>query len=402
MNVLFISLLDFSTFDEHNIYTDLLLEFIENKHKVFAISPVQERRKGLLRVISVGDSRISKPFVGPVQKSSYIRKGIAIILLESKIRKAVIKSFGGVKFDLILYTTPPVTFAKTIAYVKRRDKAKTYLLLKDIFPQNAVDLGALSEKGFKGLFFKFFKSKERKLYSISDIIGVMSPKNKEYLRQHNSYINTDKIEVNPNSERPIQIQVSSDKKKEYFELYQIPTNKKVLVYGGNLGPAQGVDFILKCVEANEKRLETFLVIVGSGTEFMRVNDFIVNRSIVNSILIPKMPRERFEILVSCCDIGLVFLDYRFTIPNFPSRLLTYMQCKKPVIVASDPNTDIGTIVEHNQFGYFCYSNSVQGFFSCVDRLLAENLIEKGINSYRFFSENFTSKKSYDIIMKHLK
>jgi len=37
---------------------------------------------------------------------------------------------------------------------------------------------------------------------------------------------------------------------------------------------------------------------------------------------------------------MIFLDYRFQIPNFPSRLLSYMAAGMPVIVATDPNTDM--------------------------------------------------------------
>ena len=43
MNVLFLSLLDFNTFDERNIYSDLLREFIKNGHKICCVSPVEKR-----------------------------------------------------------------------------------------------------------------------------------------------------------------------------------------------------------------------------------------------------------------------------------------------------------------------------------------------------------------------
>ena len=93
--------------------------------------------------------------------------------------------FADIKFDLILYSTPPITFYKAIEYVKKRDGAKTYLLLKDIFPQNAVDLGMMSKTGLKGLIYKYFRKKEKKLYAISDKIGCMSQANVDYVLKHN-------------------------------------------------------------------------------------------------------------------------------------------------------------------------------------------------------------------------
>ena len=65
-----------------------------------------------------------------------------------------------------MYSTPPITFADVIAYVKKRDGAKSYLLLKDIFPQNAVDIGMMAKRGLKSIIYKLFKKKEEKLYRI--------------------------------------------------------------------------------------------------------------------------------------------------------------------------------------------------------------------------------------------
>ena len=45
MNVLFLTLLDFNSIDEHNIYTDLLREFVKHGHEVYVISPVERRKK---------------------------------------------------------------------------------------------------------------------------------------------------------------------------------------------------------------------------------------------------------------------------------------------------------------------------------------------------------------------
>lgn len=44
MKILFLTLLDFDSVYEHNIYTDLLREFIQNKHEVFVISPIERKK----------------------------------------------------------------------------------------------------------------------------------------------------------------------------------------------------------------------------------------------------------------------------------------------------------------------------------------------------------------------
>ena len=116
-----------------------------------------------------------------VTKSSIIEKGIGQVLLEYQFKYAIRKYYKNIHFDLILYSTPPITFTKVIHYLKSRNAcAVTYLLLKDIFPQNAVDLGMMKKSGVRGILYKFFRSKEKNLYRVSDFIGCMSPANVTY------------------------------------------------------------------------------------------------------------------------------------------------------------------------------------------------------------------------------
>src|SRR5699024_3580804 len=133
-------------------------------------------------------------------KNNKIEKGINTLLIEKLFKNAIKKFYNDVKFDLIIYSTPPITFARVIDCVKKRDQAQTYLLLKDIFPQNAIDLKLFKKNG---LIHNFFKRKEKMLYQISDHIGCMSEANVQYILKNNKYLSVGKVEVNPNSIEPI-------------------------------------------------------------------------------------------------------------------------------------------------------------------------------------------------------
>src|SRR5699024_9539288 len=117
-----------------------------------------------------------------------------------QLKKNISKYFKDIKFDLILYSTPPITFVSVIEYLKKRDAAKTYLLLKDIFPQNAIDLEMF---GKNGIIYKYFRMLEKKLYKVSDKIGVMSKANLEYLIDKNEFLDESKIEICPNTITPV-------------------------------------------------------------------------------------------------------------------------------------------------------------------------------------------------------
>src|SRR5699024_10230515 len=121
----------------------------------------------------------------------------------------------------------------------------------------------------------------------------------------------------------------------------------------------------------------------------------------NAQLLKHLPKHEYDMLVNASDVGLIFLDYRFTIPNFPSRLLSYMQASMPVLAATDRNSDVGEIIENGEFGYWCESSNVNAFNEKMNLLCDSNIRERmGENGRCYLEKNYTVKNSYDIIMNH--
>ena len=171
MNVLFLTLLDFNSIDEHNIYTDLLRKFYQEGHSVYVVSPVERKNNQKTHYIKCDNHvGILKLKIGNIQKTNIIEKGISTVTLEQKFIQGIKKYYSDIKFDLILYSTPPITLQKAVKYVKTRDNATTYLMLKDIFPQNAVDMGMLSKHGLKGILYKYFRLKEKSKDMVIDSV----------------------------------------------------------------------------------------------------------------------------------------------------------------------------------------------------------------------------------------
>ena len=113
-----------------------------------------------------------------------------------------------------------------------------------------------------------------------------------------------------------------------------------------------------------------------------------------------LPQDEYDVLVRSCDVGLIFLDHRFTIPNYPSRLLSYLENKMPVLCATDPNCDMGPIAETNGYGYWCESDSVESFTSILDRMIRSDVKAMGENAYKFLCENYLIDNTYNAIKKH--
>ena len=401
MNILFLTLIDFDSIEEKGIYTDLMREFRKNNHSLFIVSPIERRKNQGTKLISGDNVKILKLRVGNIQKTSLIEKGISTLTLETKVTSAIRRYFSDVKFDLVLYSTPPITMQKAVNYVRRRDNAKSYLLLKDIFPQNAVDLGLLGKSGLKGNLYRYFRQKEVGLYKDSDFIGCMSQANVDYLVTNNPQIDSKTIEVCPNSIEPGDVKLSTFEKEQIRTKFEIPIDSTVFIFGGNLGKPQGVDFLIECIKLNEGNINSFILISGSGTEFDKVKKYFDTAKPRNSKLLSVLDKTEYETLVASCDVGLIFLDKGFTIPNFPSRMLSYMQASKPILAATDKNTDIGKILLEGRFGHWCESTDARKFNELVNLITYErDFVEKGMNARRYLENHYHVRHSYEIIMKH--
>lgn len=398
MNVLFLTLVGFESLQERNLYTDLLREFVKNGHQVYVISPVEKRQNKPTHLIHEKNATILRLQIGNTQKTNIIEKGISTVLIEPTYKKAIRQFFSDVRFDLILYSTPPITLVSAIEYVKERDGAKTYLLLKDIFPQNAVDLGIMSKTGVKGLLYKHFRHEEKKLYRISDRIGCMSQANVDYVIQHNPEVDKKKVEICPNSIEIDDKSVNEETRKQIRDKYNIPENKTVFAYGGNLGKPQGIPFLIDCLKKCESIDDAFFLIVGDGTEYHMISEYIKQSNPQNVKLMKRLPKEDYDTMVGSCDVGLIFLDHRFTIPNFPSRILAYMQAKLPVLAVTDPNTDIGKVIIEGGFGWWCESNNPVEFRNLVDSILKKDLGTIGKNAWEQLCNHYDVKLTYETIV----
>lgn len=402
MNVLFLTLLSFESLSERNLYTDLLRDFIKNGHQVYVISPAEKREGKGTHIVREDNTTILRLQIGNTQKTNIIEKGISTLLIEPQFKTAIKKYFSGVKFDLILYSTPPITLVSAIEYVKKRDGAKTYLLLKDIFPQNAVDIGLMSKTGIKGLLYKHFRNQEKKLYAISDHIGCMSQANADYVIKHNPEVDPAIVELCPNSIEVIDKSVDEETRRSIRTKYGIALDKKVFVYGGNLGKPQGIPFMIECLRKCLEVEDAFFLIVGDGTEYHQIEEFVETESPQNVKLMKRLPKEDYDSMVGACDVGLIFLDHRFTIPNFPSRLLSYLQAKIPVLACTDPNTDIGQIITEGGFGWWCESNNAAKFCLTVERIRIADLAQLGQNGFSYLEKHYSSQRAYSTVMTHFK
>ena len=422
MNVLFLTMSKMLTIEQRGIYTDLMRKFRSEGHDLYIVSPTERRDGRKTMLIEQDGVHILSVKTLNVQKTNVIEKGLGQVSIEFLFKRAIHKHFADVKFDLILYSTPPITLMGVVKDMKRRNPgALCYLLLKDIFPQNAVDMGMMKKTGVKGLLYKHFRKQEEELYKVSDYIGCMSPANVRYVLKHNPWIDPKIVEVAPNNVTLLNDGSTGSptnenenwaaKRKEILKKYNLPTDKPIFIYGGNLGAPQGIPFLIKCLDANKNRENCHFVVVGTGTYYQQLTDWYkanlkpfetLKPSETLSVTVMKgLPKEDYDKLVKACNIGLIFLDYKFEIPNFPSRMLSYLENKMPVLCATDPNCDMGQIANENGFGMWVPSNNVESFTQAVNDMLKRDMKAMGDKGFEFLKNNYLTDHTYGKIVAHL-
>ena len=287
MNLIFLTLSRITDINDRGIYADLMRKFRDEGHQVYIVTP-SERRYGVPTSISKQNGvTILNVRTLNIQKTNIVEKGIGTVLLESQFKKAIRRRLSDIRFDLILYSTPPITLTNVVRYLKRRNPdAMSYLLLKDIFPQNAVDLEMIS---YHSLVYRMFRKKEKMLYRLSDYIGCMSPANVEYILKHNPEIDSKIVEVNPNSIEVKNYRISDEEKKDIRMKYNLPLEKPIFIYGGNLGKPQAIEFLIKCLEDNIDRIDCHFMIVGNGTEYGRLEKWMRTNNPQNVSLHKRLP-----------------------------------------------------------------------------------------------------------------
>lgn len=394
MNVLFLMIIPIDIKNSPNLYTDLMEEFQKKGHSVYGITIKEKRYCSETKVTEIEDMHILEVKTGNMFGVGVIEKGLTTLSLESKFKKAINRYYKNIKFDLVIMPTPPITFAKVVNYIKKRDYAKSYLILRDIFPQNAKDIGILNNP----FIYSFFRKKEKYLYKISDCIGCMSQGNITYVKKHNPEVDVRKLDLLPNWMKVPKI---NKNKIDYKQKYGLE-GKTVCVFGGNIGWPQELTFLLELAEACLDKPDLVFLIIGKGILKAQIEKIAQEKKLTNVIIRDFIPRNDYEGLISQCDIGLINLDRRFTIPNIPSKTVGYFAMGLPILASVDKSTDYGKILEESRAGLWSITGDLDGYKSNLEKLLCNEALRKqmGANGRKYLEENLTVESTYDRIMRH--
>ncbi|PWU67167.1 glycosyltransferase family 4 protein [Gracilibacillus dipsosauri] len=402
MNVLFLMLnYPFDKKREH-MYKDLSRKFAEEGHNVYVAALLENKNGNETFVQREKNHQILWIKAGNYFEVNKFRKGLTAFFLPFYFNNAIDQHFKDIYFDLVIYPTPAITLYYTVKKLKKKhDNAKYLLVVKDIFPQNALDINMLN----KGLIYSFFRNIEKKIYNISDYLGCMSNKNIEYLKLHNQ-IDEDRFFKLENWSSVYKVdKPTDDEYQALIEKYDLK-DKFVCTFGGNISPANELEFLIdlaaKLEENNIKDVQ--FLIIGKGIAKNRIKNLIDKKELKNIKMYDFVPTEEYDQLLALSDVGLVNLNRNYTIPNIPSKTLNLMRIGKPVLAATDVNTDYSTLImEEAKCGLWCKTGDLdtyyQNFMSLKNSKELREIFAE--NARNYFEQFLTTDSAYQNIIKKI-
>lgn len=398
VKILFLGLRYSDVADESGLYTELVEELSALGADIQVVAPALDEVRVGARV--EGGISVLRVRSGQLFETGLIRKGLNNLLLPLRYYRALKVQLRSWNPDWVITPTPPITLTPLVWWIKRRTKAKFYLVLRDIFPQNAVDLGFMSRFG---PIYTVFRLLEKWAYSTADAIGCMSPGNAHYVTDHNAGIDVSKLHLLPNwiAERHVAEKADST---ETCEKWEVGEQDLLCIFGGNLGKPQQVEFLAEVARALPEGLGIKIVVIGKGTESAKLKSLIQQLGLTNLVLRDWLPRDEYQQLLGAADVGFILLSERFTIPNIPSRLTGYWAAGLPILAATDSNTDLNdAFLRPYNAGKWVRMGNVTGFVTKL-RWFAEHreeAAEMGRRGQQAIRDHFTAKKAAETILQQI-
>lgn len=368
---------------------DLSLEFVNQGHHLTVILPSGSQKQACVITFENG-IRIIRFRTLITKDIGYYRRSINEIIMPFLILLQLRKSpILYEKWDGVVFYSPSIFLAPIANYIKKKSSCKCYLIIRDIFPEWAADVGLMS----RGLPYLFFKAVASYQYSVADIIGVQTSGNLEYFQRwkEKSYHKLEVLEnwLGPNINVSCPILVNET----------ILAGRKILVYAGNMGVAQGMEILVDLAENLQHRLDVGFLFVGRGSEVKKLIQRASIKNLKNILFYDEIHPDQIPSLYSQCTIGIVALNSEHKSHNIPGKFLTYMQNGLPVLANLNSGNDLAELIRSHNVGQVCESNKIEELVELTELLL--NQIDRDANIFHRCKNLFASKFSSDLAVNKI-
>jgi glycosyltransferase involved in cell wall biosynthesis len=372
---------------------DLGAEFLRHGHEVTVLTTTHEIAQDL-EVSMQSGVRVARVKTPQIKGASNLRRGFNEIRISALVWRKAGEFLSRHPADLIVFYSPTIFWGALVSRLKAMWHCRSYLILRDIFPEWAVDAGVLK----RGLTYRFFRKKEAEQYGAADVIGVQSEGDLAYFGR-NFAVGRFQLEVLFNWTKLEE----SNPQKTQIRLRLGLVNKIVFFFGGNIGIAQDIDNLLRLAASFAGDSRIFFLIVGEGSETRRLDATIAARRLTNIRMLPPVEQREYISMVSEFDIGLISLDRRLKNHNIPGKLLSYFYWGLPVLASISAGSDLFALLEGNQAGICVANGDDEGLRAAALQLANDPDLRHrmGRNGRLLLEEKFSVESAAQQILQYL-
>lgn len=372
---------------------DLAIEFCRQGFKITVFVPSDEICNPY-KIVNDGDMEIISLKVPKSRDKPYIIRTIAELLMPF----FMLRNYKKIKshpryFSGIVWYSPPIFLSPFIKFLMKENSCLNYLIVRDIFPEWALNLGLLK----KGMIYNFFKYFEKQQYKIANVIGVQAQGNLKFFDKKTNH-KQNSIEVLNNW-------LYAAKSKKCTIDFSAPglKDKKIIIYAGNMGVAQDLDFFIELAAKMQSKKDICFLFVGRGSNKENMIKKTNSLKIKNLQFFDEIDPQELNSLLKKCHIGILSLDRRHRTHNIPGKFLTYLSVGLPVFALINSNNDLHSIIKKYDVGYSLSDYSIKS----MEKILTKQLLELEIKSYsknckQLYEEMFLPEKAVKQIIKALK
>ena len=391
MNVLFLFVSLQNLDSDSGLFCQLINEFAKNGHHVCVSAKGKDVDKTCVRKENGIDVlRIkSHDFTGV---SNNVKKALAYQEYAIKQRFYTKRYFKNERFDLIISHSLPPELAYIAGGLKSYFKCPFYLIQTDFIWQDAVAFGYFSANNSIALYYRFW---EKRMFKKADYIGCPTMGNVSFIKKYYPDIKDSKFNFLPFWLN--ELDVSPDYKlKEEYGL----KGKFSVIYGGSVGAAQRIEHVVELADACKDYKDIVFVILGKGAYLDVIKGMVKDKKLDNVIFKAFLPQDQYLRFLATCDVGMIILNEKMATPNLPSKSLSYLNMRIPILAALDHTTDFGYYLEENNAGQWGYSDDIP---TLKEKLIAyyesQELREKvKENGYELFINHLTTRQAYQTII----
>jgi colanic acid biosynthesis glycosyl transferase WcaI len=181
--------------------------------------------------------------------------------------------------------------------------------------------------------------------------------------------------------------------------------KFVVCYIGTMGMAHGLETLIAAAEQlREDFPQAVFLMIGEGAEKERIVELARARHLSNIIFLGQQPRDQIPAYIAGADVCLVMLKKSELFKTvMPTKLLEYMACEKPVVVAVDGQAR--KLVEESSSGVFVEPGDSQALANSIRALASDAAARQKMGSngreyiVRHLSREQTARTYIEVLEK---